>query len=188
MPAPPGSLRDRILLEAVGGLFGCAGRDLQRFAEEDVLEGVLRTGGAVAIEQVDRARYLRARHLAPIADRAREDAGDGLLGDVGEVVLRAGDDADSVLGDLREHQAVGIYAGDRVARGIADVETAAGGSADADVGLSAADLRRGNFREGFVVGGRELLRQRQHRRRAADDQLLGEAPWRERQVREWLSS
>src|SRR5664279_2636676 len=44
----------RVLLEAVGGLFGGARRDLQRFAEEDVLEGVLRTRGAVAVEQVDR--------------------------------------------------------------------------------------------------------------------------------------
>ena len=71
MPAPPGSFAHRVLLEAVGGLFGGARGDLQRFAEEDVLEGVLRTGGAVAVEQVDRAGDLRAGHLAPVADRRR---------------------------------------------------------------------------------------------------------------------
>ena len=48
-------------------------------------------------------------------------------------------------------------------------------AADADVGLAAADFRRGDLRVGLVVGGGEFLGQRQHRGRAADDQAPGAA-------------
>ena len=59
------------LLEAVGGLGRRRSGRSSGFAEEDVLEGVLGTGGAVALEQVDRAGDLRARHFAPVVDPAR---------------------------------------------------------------------------------------------------------------------
>src|SRR5258708_2845981 len=78
--------------------------DLQVFAEEDVLEGVVRTGRAVAIEQVDRAGRDGAGNLAPVADRAGEDARDGLLGHVRDFVARRRDHADAVARDLREDE------------------------------------------------------------------------------------
>src|ERR1700732_1536633 len=65
------------LLEAVGHLFRRAGGDFLFFAEEDVLEGVLRTRHAVAVEEVDRARDPRAGDFAPVAVCAREDSRDG---------------------------------------------------------------------------------------------------------------
>ena len=67
---------DGVLLEAVGGLLRGARGDLQRFAQEDVLEGVLRTGRAVTVEQVDRSGDLGARDFAPVADPPGEDAFD----------------------------------------------------------------------------------------------------------------
>src|ERR1035441_1889635 len=68
-----------VLLEAVGGLGGRARGDLLGFAEEDVLEGVLRTRGAVAVEQVDRARGPCPRDLAPVADATSEYPFDAFL-------------------------------------------------------------------------------------------------------------
>ena len=70
-------------------------------------------------------------------------------------------------------ESCGVDAFDRVARGVADVEAAVGGAADADVRLPAADLRRGDLRVGLVVGGGEFLHQGKHGGRAADDQALG---------------
>jgi len=107
----------------------------------------------------------------PITARGPDD---GLLGEVRKVVLRARDDADPVLGDLREDEAFGVDAGDRVARGVADVKAPRRGTADADVRLPATDLRRRDPRVRLVIGGRQFLRERQHRRGSADDQLLGE--------------
>jgi hypothetical protein len=106
-------------------------------------------------------RSIGPENLAPVADRPRENALDQLLGEVRDGVLRVGDHADPVLGDLGEREPVGVRA-EGVARGVADVEAPAGDAADPDVRLAAPDFGFGDPRVCVVVGGGEFLSEGQH--------------------------